>query len=243
MKTALLTSIIAQGTPLLAAADVSSPEIARFVGAALRVRTHLAGLLQPPSFTALRELTWFNERGASPAWDDATSTNNVLGVSIREGGVLGRAACLVLSCSWHTVTLQLPPTSGTAIWHVLLDSGSPPPNDVAMVSAGMGRPLHTGSTYDLAPKGALLLAAVPRKPSMSVSSSSAVRPGAAGALSERASEYGRAAQDLGGRAPGGSPASSGVYRTASEKRGGHSGSSGGSTTPEQDAVRRGGRET
>jgi hypothetical protein len=190
MKTALLTSILAQGTPLLAAADVSSPEMVRFVGSALRARTQLAGLMQPPSFEAVRELIWFNELGSAPSWDETNPVDGVLGVCIRQGGVLGKAACLILSCSWHTITLRLPPTSGTSVWHVLLDSGSPAPDDIAIDEGG--RPLSAGSTYDLAPKAALLLSAVPRR--SAVLSTSNPRSGAAssmaGVVAKRSSEFG-----------------------------------------------------
>ena len=172
MKSALLAAVVAQGTPQLAAADVESPELARFATAALQARRQLGDLLQPPQYSTPRELSWFNESGQSPAWGDATALHGVLGLCVRTGGALGQAACVLLNRSWEKVTVMLPPTPGATVWHVLVDSGSDTPHDTPVLEGG--RPLQAGSTYIVAPKGALVLQALERRSSGAPTS----RPGA-----------------------------------------------------------------
>jgi hypothetical protein len=180
MKSALLLLALAQGTPQFAAADLEGAELAQFAAAALVARRRLAGLLQPPTFTAAREVEWTNEHGAAPSWGGQGGPHAVLAMRVRAGGAVGASACVVINAGWDAVTSSLPATQGTALWHVLLDSGADMPYDVCL--NGRGRQLSMGSSYTLAPKSVLLLAAdAPAKSAASGGAGSQAGAGARGA--------------------------------------------------------------
>jgi hypothetical protein len=159
MKSAIMLVALAQGTPQLAAADLKGAEVARFASAALAARRRHATIMLPAKFNAVRDVAWFTEHGHAPQWGGTGAGDAVLGQVVRTGGALGSSCCLFVNSSWQSVSVQLPPTPGTSLWRVQLDSGSDMPDDVC--AADGGRPLRAGSNYVVAPKGAVLLSATP----------------------------------------------------------------------------------